>query len=360
MPTLQAASIADLAYATFNAARKGDTAWNDIASTRTRYVALPEILKKQSAKFSDGPAFTWDLLAEAGDSARMHGLFNTANVGAKNVLAQATGQWRHCSVDYGFDEHEQVLNSGAGKIVDAIKARDAAYMINLHEKIESQFWAQPTSASDDTSLWGVFYWIVWNAVTSGGDFLGGIPTGFATGSTVAGVDPTTLGANGKGFRNYTDTFLTISQLDAIDKLRQAFYKTGWSSPVPGVDPKGLGNFKLYTVYQNVKEMELLLTQQNDNLGNDVASKDGMVKIRGFPVIPVPYLDDVCATSRPFFGIDWEIMFPAILKGFFMRRKIWQSATQPFVTNVTVTLSFNIGCYSRRRLFVVAKSDPALS
>jgi hypothetical protein len=351
MPTIQASAIADIAASTLTQVRKGDTKWNDIASALTSYIALPEILKKQTSRFGDSYQYQWTLLKNKGDTARSHGLFNTANVTAKDVLATASIPWKHYSVDYGFDEREPAMNSGPMKIVDEIKARDAAYMIDLHDLIETDFWDAPAD-SNSTALYGIQYQIVYNS-TDG--FTGGAPSGW---TTVNGVDPT-IGAASAGYKNYSFTYTTNSTADSVKKLRKACYKTGWKSPVPGTDPKSQ-KFKIYTVYDNVAELENLALQQNDNVGNDLAAKDGMATLRGFPFIAVPQLDSVCGTSKPYYGIDWNVMFVAILKGFFMKPRVWQSATQPFVTNVTNTISCNIGCDSRRRLFVGAISDPTAS
>lgn len=353
MPTLQASNIADLLHANFATPRKGRTAWNDLAATQTECIALPQIMRQQKAKFSEGSSYEWKLLTTYGNNARTVGLYANSNVNAQDVLATASIPWRHALVEYGFDDHEKVMNSGPEKIVDMIDARDAAAMGDLNEKMETWFWGVPSSSTDTLSWYGVKYWLVWNATTgfSGGSGISGV-------TNVAGVDPAT-GANSAGWKNYTDTYTDVSKTDAIKKLRKAFYKTGWKSTVPGADPKNQ-NFKIYTVYDNVSEMEQMLEAQNDNLGNDVASKDGMVKIRGFDVIPVSKLDETCATSRPFYGIDWNVFFTAIMSGFFLKRIIKTSGTQSAVTNVHIHLSGNFGCLSRRRLFVVAKSDPALS
>lgn len=357
MPTLQATSIADLVEATFETARKGEQAWNDLAAQYTECIALPRLFQKSKAKFDYGHTYQWTVLKSYGAAMQKVGLYATDNVDAADVLGTGSITWKHGLKSYGFDEHETVMNSGAEKIVDIIKARDAACTGAIAETLEEWFWGCPSSETDTLTMNGVGYWICWNSTSE--DFSGTIPSTFTAGSTIGGLDPTTVGANQKGWRNYSATYTDVSKTDFVKKFRKAAYKMGWKSPIPSADPK-TQQLSNYTTYNVLSQLETIAEQQNDNLGNDVASKDGKVKIRGFDVQAVPYLDTNRATSDPCFMIDWQVFHPCILQGWFLKRIPKPSGTQSAVMTINKHITANFVCESRRRCGVLAKSDPIAS
>jgi hypothetical protein len=103
-------------------------------------------------------------------------------------------------------------------------------------------------------------------------------------------------------------------------------------------------------------MEELLGQQNDNLGNDVASKDGMVKFRNIDVVDVPYLQENESGPDPFLGIDWKSFQVRSLKGRWMKLSALERDPQRHtVFRRFLDSSYNFVCYDPRRCFLGAKS-----
>lgn len=71
----------------------------------------------------------------------------------------------------------------------------------------------------------------------------------------------------------------------------------------------------------VGHLEEVLEAQNDNLGNDVASKDGAVQFRRIPVEWVPWFDNnsgTVDTTNPIYGINWTVFKPCFLSGEYMK------------------------------------------
>ena len=117
-------------------------------------------------------------------------------------------------------------------------------------------------------------------------------------------------------------------------------------------------------------MEEILESQNDNLGNDVASKDGLVQFRRNPVVWVPKIDtdvyggagteidDVYSgTSKidAIYGVNWNNFKPVFLRGEYMKES--RVAPHPLhhrTITQYVDCTYNFFCNDSRSQFVLAK------
>jgi hypothetical protein len=225
-------------------------------------------------------------------------------------------------------------------------------MIDLAKHMEERFWTKPAASTDSSRMYGIPYWIVYPGTVSGnGAFDGGNPSGFSAGA--GNLDSTTYSA----WKNWAATYAAVTSTDLIRKWRRAATFTNFKAPVPSPSYNTGNNYGYYTNYNVIGPLEEALEAQNDNLGNDIASKDGRLLFRQVPVTWVPYLE--ANTANPVYGINWGVLKPAFLAGEYMREEGPNPASSQhtvFVTHVDTTL--NLMCTNRRMNFVLGNSASA--
>lgn len=321
--------------------------WTLLANDIQDYVMLPKLLKKEKVKIEDGHSITWDLQVSTAGAARFVGLGAEDEVNIVDGLIQATIPWRHVTTNYAFVRQEVAMNSSPAKIVDLIKTRRVGAMLDMAEKLEEKLWSKPTDSTDTTDPFGVKYWIV-NGSSSTGGFNGTNPSGFSAGA--AGVSSTTY----PNWANWNAQFTNVTKTDLVTKWREAAVKTKFKAPVdyPALQ-RGDDRYGYYTNYDNIKELETIGEQQNENLGRDIASMDGKIVFRGIPITWVPQLDS--DTADPVYGINWSVFYPVILKDEYLKEDgPFRSAKQHTVSEVHIDMSLNLKCCDRRRNFVINK------
>jgi hypothetical protein len=337
--SLQASQINDLVTTTLRDLER--LKWADIATDLQNHVFMNEILDEQKVKFESGYGHQFNLRVANNGQARHTGLFGTDNVNVADVMITGTVGWVHATTDYAIERREIAMNRDPAKIVDLIKTRRVAALADLAEELEPKGWANPTSGSDDP--FGVAHWIVKNA-TEG--FNGGAPSGYTAGA--AGISSTTY----PRWKNWSAQYVARTKADLITKWRKALTKTNFKPPIEHPSSaRGKNRYAQYTNYDVIADIETLAENQNQNLQNDLASKDGMVTVRRIPVTWAPYLD--ADTSDPIYGVNWAWFYPIFLKGEYMNETPMQQApSQHTVSKVHIDLSYNYVCKNRRAQFVL--------
>jgi len=338
----QADDIADLVAVTQR--DLGPLRWTEIATDLQEYVALPNLIRRERVRFGSGYGIQWQVMVTHSGAATTTSLYGVDNVNVGDVMKNANIPWRHVTTNYAIERREVAMNRSPARIVELVKVRRADAMISLAVLMEEQFWTLATAGSDD--IFGTPYWIVRNA-TAG--FNGGNPTGFTAGA--GNLDSAVY----TRWRNYTDRYTNITKSDLIRKVRQASTKTNFMSPTPIPSyARGPSRYGHYTNYDVIGPLEEALEGQNDNLGNDIASKDGRLLFRQVPVTWVPYLD--ADSTDPWYGIDWSVFTPVFLSGEYLNEgRPQQAANQHTVLQSHIDLTMNIRVANRRKLFIVDKT-----
>jgi hypothetical protein len=343
MATLTPDDISDIIKTTLR--ELGRQRWTDLTSDYQHHVAFRQLMRRSRVEFV-GYGIQWDVMVAHNDSAQNVGLFNVDNVNIPDVMQQATVAMRGTTANFGFDLAEPDMNAGAAQIVNLVATRRAASRISFAEKFEQNFWQKPADSTDKVKPFGVAYWIVYNATTG---FNGGNPTGFTSGA--GGLSSTTY----PRWRNFSGQYTDVTKTDLIRKAREGATKTNFIPPIDVPDFNTGNQYGWYTNYAVLGKMEELLESQNQNLGNDLASKDGRTMLASAPVVYVPYLDG--ATGDPLFGINWGVFKTAFLRGWFMRETGVAPAPNQHTVMVAHTDSrYNFKCYDRRRLIGLATAD----
>jgi hypothetical protein len=280
-----------------------------------------------------------------------------------DTMQTASIPWRHATTSWAVIRQTLKMNREPAKIYDLLKEYRTASMISLAELLETQGWNAPTGSSDALNLFGIPYWLVPNT-TQG--FNGGNPYGFSAGA--GGLSSSTF-AN---WSNYTDSYNAVTKADFVRAWRRAYVFCDFEAPsgvdVPSYDTGRKMGF--YSTYYVVGLAEEILEQQNDNLGHDVASKDGQVMFRQVKLTWVPRLETLSSSTafnnttyaasggypkNPLFGIQWGVMRPIFLKGeYLVEHGPVPSPYNHTVLQTFLDLSVNFECRDRRLNFVLTQ------
>lgn len=352
MPFLQADDIADMIKTTQR--DLGRMKWTDISYNLQEYIALPMILQREKVSFQSGYGIQWNIMVSTSGAAKDTELYATDSVNVSDVMQTANIPWRHVTTNYAIERREMAMNRGPAEIVDLVRIRRNDAMIDLAKHLETRFWTKPATSADNGPLFGIPYWLCYpTSAPAAGGFVGGNPVGFSAGA--GGIDA----ANPlfSQWQNWAAQYASITSTDLIRKWRKAATFTNFKAPVPSPSYNTGNNYGYYTNYNVIGPLEEALEAQNDNLGNDIASKDGRLMFRQVPVTWVPFLE--ANTANPVYGINWGSLKPAFLAGEYMREEGPNAASNQhsvFVTHVDTTL--NLMCSNRRLNFVLGTGNTA--
>lgn len=325
----------------------GRMKFQQIAQELTSYEIFSRWFQSDKVVFEEGIGIQRTLMLRMPDVARHVGWTDQDNPNVEDLMGQLQVPWRHATTNWSFKYQETLMNRGKALIFNLIQPKRAGAMLSLVEQFESAGWSSPSEETNKIDPFGVGYWVVKNP-TQG--FNGGLPSGH---STVAGIDL----SDAPNFRNYTGTYSDYTKADLIKKMRTMKRLTDFQSPVDINDYRnGRGNrYRVYMNEETISAMEDIGEAQNENLGRDIASIDGVsMAFRGHPMRYVPHLDS--DTENPVYFIDHSTFYPYVLKGDYLRESDpIRSPTQHDWYTVYVDISYNYLCVDRRRNGVLHKA-----
>lgn len=312
----------------------------------TDHVAVREMWKGKKKAFAGGENWRFEVQMDHNHSARAVGLFETDGTAMTDTMQKGEVPVRHVNAHYAYDLHEPDFQKGGHAIVSLVETRYSGMMVSLFELLERYLWGKPVDSSDSKVPFGIAYWITRSA-TEG--FNGVNPTGFPLGR--AGLSSTTY----PRWANWTAQYAAVSKTDLLRKMRTAHRRSRFRSPLSHAEPS-LGPMKngIYTNDTVVGLLEEVCEDQNMNLGNDLASKDGRTLFKSTPLTYAPYLDG--DAGDPVYMIDWKWFAIGCLAG-------WENnLSKPYmvpnmhnVRRVDLDASLNAICTDLRRQAVIAKS-----
>lgn len=338
---MQAEQFADLVTTTLK--NLGRLKWTDISLGLQKYVAFDQLTKGKTSEnvFESGIGIQWNVQVGKSTAAKNVTPTDPDTVVIADAMTTASVPWRHSTTNYGFIRQFVTMNNNPSKIVDMIKVERHKGINSMIELFESNFWTGAADANSNAP-YGVPYWITRSA-TEG--FNGGNHAEWSAGP--GGISCSTY-AN---WKNWTANYTAVTKEDLIRKWRKASVFTKFTSPNPQPNYAGADDYGYYTNYSVVGLLEEVLEGQNDNLGNDVAAKDGLTTFRRRPVQWVPYLES--DTTNPIYGINWGVMKPKFLSGEFMNESAPKdAANQHNIKQIFIDTSYNYICEDRRQLFVL--------
>jgi hypothetical protein len=341
MPNLTTTQIADLVASTLKS--YGPLKWTDLSTDLQEMYMLPQILKQKRATIGGGQKIQRQIMTDHSHSAKNVGLYDVANPNFGDYLSTIEVDWRHTMVDQTIERRELLVNSTENQIVQLIKLRKAAMDVALAKQMEDNGWLKGTS-DDGVTPFGVLYWA--NKYASGS-----ATPGFS-GTSPFGSNTYCGGLNHLRWKNWAGQYTNVSKADLIAKLRRAFRKCDFKSPVPmPTYATGKARYELFTTVSVLEGMEELAESQNDTLGKDLASTSGNTTFWQTPVRWVPALED--DSHAPIYGIDWNVFQVVFLEGDYMHYQTYQAPNQPNTTVMRVDCTYNTICTDVRRLFVLS-------
>jgi hypothetical protein len=170
-----------------------------------------------------------------------------------------------------------------------------------------------------------------------------------------GRDHTHLLPNPQAFNNYTDHYSSVSPQDAVSKMRDAHYYTGFVSPIDMKDyTEGAGdNYRIYAQRRVVKGFEDIAMAQGDLGIRDIAVVNGFELVFHMnPIRPVPALDS--RTDDPIVMLNHSVFAPQVLEGDYLEETETHSADHHNIMRFHVDLTFNFLCVDPRRNALLVK------
>jgi len=320
-------------------------AFVDMQTDLQDHVAVREMWKKKKKKFEGGENWEVEYQMDHNHSARAVGLYESDGSSVGDTMVKGEIPVRHVNAHYIYDQREKAFQRGGTAIVNHIKTKYTAMMVSFYEYLEEILWSKPVDSRDKTTPWGLAYWVT-RAATEG--LNGGNPVGFTDGR--AGISTSDYAR----FANWTGQYEAISKQDLIRKMRKAHTQTKFRSPVSHSTPKlsSMGN-GIYTNYSVLGTIEEILEEQNMNLGNDVASKDGKAMFKSTPFTWVPKLEE--DTTDPVFMLDWNWLTIGVMAGWENNlSKPYMVPGKHLVRRVDLDASLNMACIDPRRQTVLYK------
>lgn len=348
----QAGDIADLVNSVVE--DHGKEFLVDIATDLRSYPACERLMAKKRQKPFTGSGYQvkFPLLYQSDDNTRAVGFYDVDNIDQVDGTVYGTVPFRHITTGSHFDVKELPINSAPNRIFDFVAAKEKQMWIKWFETMEGYFWAGPSSSSDTVTPYGLTkYWLDHDATTG---FNGGNHTNFSSGP--AGVSCSTYSK----WSHYTGQFSAVSEEDAILLIRKALHYTRYMG-IPNNMMKDYSagkkyNLGIYTVADNIFDLETLQRSRDDNIGPDPLKYMNQVMINRVPVEEVPYLTANRDTSKPFIGLDWDVICTIYPDGLWERRTPYYRAPGQHDVRVQhVDCSRNFVVLNRRRLWTVAKA-----
>ena len=347
MANLQATGLADLVATTLN--ELGENKFTDMMSDYQDTVALKRLMKKNKTTFKAGTEIQFNAMVDHNHSARYVPLGAPDIVDINNVMITGKIPWRHMTWNFAIERREIAMNRAPRQIVDLVKTRRLAALGSAIIKFEEQFWKTP-SVDDDLLPYGIPTYIVKSntaaSAANADGFNGSVPSGW---TNVANINPTTY----PRWKNYATQYTAVTKDDLIRKWRRASVKTNFKPLIDGMPTYNTGDDYLFaTNYSVMGPLEESLEAQNDNLGNDIASKDGMVMFKRAPVLYVKELE--LDTTNPVYGINFgELSCVGLLGEWMHETQIAVDSERHTMSTTHTDCTYNMQCRNRRRQFVLA-------
>ena len=320
-------------------------AFVDMQTDLTDHVAVREMWKNHQKQFAGGENWEFEVQMDHNHSARTVGLYETDGSSLNDTMQKGEVPVRHVNAHYIYDQREKAFQRGGTAIVDLVKTRYVGMMVSLYELLEELLWSKPTDSSDTKTPYGLAYWVT-KAATEG--FYGLDATGFADGR--AGISTT----NYPRWANWTAQYAAVSKTDLVRKMRRAHRKSRFRSPVSHSVPNlaGMGN-GIYVNDTVIGLLEETLEENNMNLGNDIASKDGKTLFKSTPLTYAPKLDD--DSSDPIYMLDWKSLQIGVMAGWANNLSApYMVPGKHLVRRVDLDASLNMVCTDLRRQAVISK------
>lgn len=345
---VQATNIADVLITSLN--QLGRLKFTDLMSDYQNTIALKRIFRQKKATIEDGPEVQFNIITDTNHSAEHVGIGYVNQVDIPNLMTFGKMPWRHTKWAWAVERKLIAMNRGRAKIIDIAQTQRIAALGAAILLFERTLWRCPTVAEFALHPVGIPYFVVKSSTpatyANNDGFNGGLPSDH---TTVAEVNLTTY----PRYKNYADAYTQKTKDDLIKKMRRARFKTNFMPLVDGTPTYEVGNdYGIYTNFPVVEAVEAILEAQNDQLGNDAASKADKAMLMRTPLTPVRELEQ--DTTDPVYMLNWSVLKCQALRGEWMHEQHFKAeASQPTISQTVTDCSWNLVCEDRRRQAVIS-------
>ena len=279
-------------------------------------------------------------------------LFEDDSVTIPNTMDELIVDWKHRTVPIAWERRELLMNKGKERLVDLIVTRRSNMMIHMIEKFEAEFFGAPLSSSNDKKIFGVPFWVLFNA-TNG--FTGANPATHSGGA--GGLDTDTY----SNWKNYSRTYTNVTEDDLIDHMIITSDDIGFESPISIQDARvGRGKRQRFYTTQTVKRgLAKIGRNRNDNLGVEIAKFEGDMVFNRIPVKGLPILENATNWSlpvpaAPVYCLNMDTFYPVWLEGDYIKQSdIIRHPTKHNTLIQWYDCTYNMVCNNRRMNAVIA-------
>lgn len=323
---------------------------NDLASRLTSYVFTRALLEQDKITYDGGTSIKSNFLTDHNNSAAMVGLHEVIEPNIPDVLQKFDVPWRHLNSHWGYERREILANAAGktlAKVVDILDTRRIPARIAEAELLETQWWTQTPSASDNSNLWGIQYWLPY-ATSAAGSFQITVPSGF---TTVAGLDPSVY----TRWKGYGAQYINETEDDLIHEMNLAADETNFVPPVDMDEhTRGVGkNHRLYLNLTTKTNLEEEMRRRNDR-HTSLSDFSNATSFRNSPLRYVPKLNS--ETQSPVYMLNMDHIWVACLSGDEMyEHEPMNDVRQPNTYIVHRDATLNAVMTSRRHQAVINKA-----
>lgn len=322
----------------------GPPTFRQAAQRYQRYELFSRWFQEEKVKSDGGMAINHRLMLTH-DTDNLHtGPFSQDSLSFGDVLSNIRVEWVYMKKPWTFNYNELITNRGPALLTNIVEPRRTNVLLNFAHDIERKGWGAPSGTSDNKVPYGVSFWVVKNSAQG---FNGGYPSGF---TSLAGIDLNLY----PNFKNYTDSYVDVSEDDLCFKLNQAKQLTDFVSPAGtgGMGDVVRDNYRLYCNNGTKLRLNKLARARNESYGLDLAyAEGGAVVHNGNPIVYVPFLDG--DSSNPIYMLCHEVFKPWVQEDNFLRESEvmrWPEDHNQYC--VWIDMSYNYVCEDRRRQAVL--------
>lgn len=347
MATLTIADIGDLAQVT--RPRESMSKMNDIASRLTKYHFVDYMIKEDKIAYDGGTSIKGNLITDQNFSAAMVGLHQVIEPNIVDVMTKFNVPWRHANSYWGYERREMLVNAQnktLSKIADILDTRRIPARISEAELLETQWWTNTPSSSNETDVWGLKYWFP-KVTGAGRGFNVAEPSGF---SSVGGLATATY----PRWKGYGASYVNPTEKDLLYEMNLAADETDFTPPVDIEEHKrSVGkNHRLYLNLITKTQLEQEMRSRNDR-HSSLSEFANATSFRNSPLRYVPKLNT--DTQNPVYMLNMDYIFIACLSGDEMyEHPPMNDVQQPNTYIVHRDSTFNVVFTSRRVHAVINK------
>jgi len=297
-----------------------------------------------------GKALEGHVTLDSEDNATHAGFWAQDALIKKNINTRYRLDWRLAYGGMLWNLIEQSINSKPAAIYDVWQQQYDSCVKDLVEAIQSAIWSGPTSSSDTDNPYGVPSWLSLGTTSTTSGFTGYqgcYNDGSTPGATFdkAGIGSTaTSNADWASYFADHDGSIDDSLLTILD---EANLRLNFQPPVvPEKLPMERVTFAMYTNKDVIRKLNAFYAKADDQMGYRPNAHYGTPSFNRIPMVYCGPLDTANVSvygTDPIFGINHNVLYPVILRGWDFRITKRPDSNRHNVMSLFMDLVYQVWC-----------------